>query len=167
MKKLLVVFDRRSLVIPNEDYDIFKNENYYIDDGTTHIFYEDCNGLLVLDTAKKPKTAIFFSEVTLEGKKQYEICQIKITLDKDISPQTNLEQVQKEVLSFIEETFILLGDILKKRAKPNYSFRTLGFKYYVFDKDNHIYNVAISLQDRFSYLQFIPQLDYEFAIFDD
>lgn len=120
--------------------------------------------MFVLDTAKKPKTAIFFPEVTLDGKKQNEICQIKITLDKDISPQTNLKQTRKEVLSFIEETFILLDDILKKRAKPNISLRTLGFKYYVFDKDNHIYNAAISLQDRFNYVQFIPQLDYKFAI---
>lgn len=167
MKQLLIEFDRSSLVIPEEDYDIFRNENYYIDDGTTHIFYEDCNGLLVLNTDKKPETAIFFSKVVLEGETQYEICTIKKVLNKDISPQTDLKQAQKAVLSVIKETFILLDGILKKRAKPNQSFRSLGFKYYVLDKETPFYNVAISLEDRFSYLQFISQLDYGFTIIDD
>lgn len=167
MKQLLIEFDRKSLVIPNEDYDIFRNENYHIDDGTTHIFYEDCNGLLVLNTDKKPDTAIFFSKVIVQGETQYEICSIKKVLNKDISPQTDLKRAQNVVLSIINETFILLDDILKKRAKPNESFRTLGFKYCILNKETHFYNVAMSLQDRFSYLQFIPQLDYGFGIMDD
>ena len=167
MKKLLIEFDRKSLVIPNEDYDIFKCENYYIDDGTTHIFYDDCNSLLILNTDKNPDNAIFFSKVTLEGETRYEICRIKKALNIDISQQTNLKQAQKSVRSIIEETFVLLDDILNKRAKPNESFRSLGFKYYVLDKEKHSYNITISLKNRFSYLQFIPTLDYGFGIMDD
>ena len=167
MKQLLIEFDRSSLVIPEEDYDIFRNENYHINDGTKHVFFEDCNGLLILNTNKKPDTAIFFSKVIVEGETQYEICRIKKTLNVDISPQPDLKRAQNAVLSIIEETFILLDDILKKRAKPNESLTSLGFKYYVRNKEKHSYDVAISLRDRFSYLQFIPQLDYRFAIFDE
>lgn len=82
MKQLIIEFDRKSLVIPNEDYDIFRNENYFIDDGTIHVFYEDSNGLLILNTDEKPETAIFFSEVILEGETKYEICSIKKFLIK-------------------------------------------------------------------------------------
>ncbi len=167
MKQLIIEFDRKSLVIPNEDYDIFKNENYHIDDGTTHIFYEDYNGLLFLNTVSRQDNAIFFSEVILEGEKRYEIHSIKKVLNKDISPQTNLEQAQTAVLSIIKETFILLDEILKKRTKPNNSFKTLGFKYHIRNKEIPFHHTAISLEDRFSYLQFIPQLDYRFAIMDD
>ena len=167
MKELLIEFDKKSLVIPSEDYDIFKNENYHIDDGTTHLFFENFNGLLILNADEKPEASIFFSKVMLEDKTQYEIRSIKKVLSKDISPQTDLKQAQNTVLSFIKEVFMLLDDILKKRAKPNDSLRTLGFKYYVLDKENHFYNIAMSIEDRFSYLQFIPQLDYKFGIIDD
>ena len=167
MKQLLIEFDRSSLVIPSEDYDIFRNENYHIDDGTTHVFYEDCNGLLVLNTNEKPDTAIFFSEVVVEGETKYEICRIKKTLKEDISPQTDLKQAQKVVLSIIKETFILLDGILIKRAKPNNSPYSLGFKYHILEKGTPFHHTAISLKGRFSYLQFIPQLDYRFAIFDE
>lgn len=167
MKRLLIEFDRKSLVIPNEDYDIFSNENYSIDDGTTHIFYEDCNGLLILNTHSKPDNAIFFSEVMIEGEKRYEIHSIKKVLNKDISPQTNLEQAQAAVLSIIKETFILLDVILKKRAKPNNSFKWLGFKYHIRNKEIPFHHTAISFEDRFSYLQFLPQLDYGFGIMDE
>lgn len=167
MKKLLIEFDRISLVIPNEDYDIFKNENYCIDDGTTHYFFEQYNGLLILDTDNEPDNAVFFSEVNLAGEKRYEIRSIKKTLNKDISPETDLKQAQNAVLSIIKDTFSLLDGILKKRAKGNESITTLGYKYFVRNKETSFYDVAISLQDRFSYLQFLPQLDYGFCILDE
>lgn len=119
MRKLLIEFDRSSLVIPNEDYDIFKNENYHIDDGTKHVFFEDCNGLLILNTDKKPDNAIFFSKVVVEGETKYEICRIKKALYKDISPQTDIEGAQNAVISIIKETFILLDGILKNEQNPS------------------------------------------------
>ena len=167
MKQLIIEFDRNSLVIPNEDYDIFRNENYHIDDGTTHVFYEDCNGLLVLNTNEKPDTAIFFSEVVVEGETKYEICRIKKALDRVISPQKDLEGAQNAVLSIIKETFILLDGILKKRAKPIDSFKWFGYKYHILEKGTPFHHTAINIEDRFSYLQFLPQLDYQFAIIDE
>ncbi|MDE6690640.1 MAG: hypothetical protein K2K04_01595, partial [Clostridia bacterium] len=71
------------------------------------------------------------------------------------------------VLSIIKETFILVDGILKKRATPNISFRFFGFKYCIRNKEISSYDIALSLQDRFSYLQFIHQLDYGFGIMDD
>ena len=167
MKKLLVEFDRSSLVIPNEDYDIFRNENYHIDDGTKHVFFEDCNGLLILNTNEKPDNAIFFSKVVVEGEIKYEICRIKKVLNEDISSQTDLEEAQNAVFSIIKETFILLDGILKKRAKPINSFKWLGLKYHILEKGTPFHHTAISIEDRFSYLQFLPQLDYQFAIIDE
>lgn len=166
MKQLLIIFDKKSLVIPNEDYEIFSNENYNIDDGTTHYFFKQSNGLIIMNNKQISDIGIFFSEITIDGEKKYEISRIKKTLNKDISPEINYEQAKKDVSSIIKEVLTLLDDILQKRAQPD-DIRALGYKYYIPDTDTHTCKALISLQGRFSYLQFIPQLDYAFGLLDE
>ena len=69
-------------------------------------------------------------------------------------------------IHIFSRVFTLLDDILQKRAQPD-DIRALGYKYYIPDTDTHTCKALISLQGRFSYLQFIPQLDYAFGLLDE
>ena len=156
-----------SLVIPKEDYELFQDENYYIDDGIIHYFNVDHNSLIVLNAENAVDIEISFSEVMIEGKKRYEISSVQKALNKDISPQTDLKQARNDVLKILEEAFVLLDEVLKKRAKPNNSVTFLKFKYHILNKVISSHDTVICVDNRFSYLQFIPQLDYWFTVLDN
>ena len=161
---MIIIFDRKSLVIPNADYEIFKKENYYIDDGTIHFFSDKENSLVILDANKKPKIAIRFNCVKIENENKYEIISIKYKLDKEINPQKDIEDAQMQALLIIKEVFLLFDDILKKRNPAEISSSEPIFKYYIRNKEKHIYDLLISLQGRFSYMSFLTKIDFVFGI---
>ena len=163
MGNTIIRFDNKSLVISKEDFEIFSKENYYIDDGTTHLFYEKEMCLLIIGADKKPKIAIFFSQIYLEGKEMYEICKINHCYSNKVN-QYNLDEIRKDVFLCIKEAFSLLDNILQKRANGVNSISTLGYRYCICDKQKNIHNTYIALKGRYNYLQFLPELDYAFAL---
>lgn len=165
MGKTIIRFDNKSLVISKEDFEIFKKEKYHIDDGTTHIFYDKDLCLLVIGVDSKPRMAIYFSPIFLDGEEMYEISQINHCYNNQVN-QNNLNKIRKDILSCVQEAFALLDNILQKRAKDNDKITSLGYKYCIHDIKNHMHNTSISLFERFSYLKFMPELDYAFCFID-
>ena len=166
MENLIVQFDK-SLVVPEQDYEVFKKENYSIDDGTFHLFVEENNSLLILDSNKKPAFCINFQEVVLEKKKCFEINSLKYRLKSPMDPKKDFDKAQNEVVEIVKEVFALLDNILFKRTKvKNENDGSIKYNYCIYDKNNHKFDKLVTFQNRVSYLQILPQLAYLFGIVD-
>ena len=165
MKNVLIDFEK-SLIIPNQDYEIFKKENYYIDDGTMHIFERERNVLIVLDNNNELIYSVCFRPMKLENKNCFEIIRILYgKLKSEIDPVNDIEGARKQVLDIIIEVFISLDEIIKKRTK-DLSNNELFYTYITYDKNNRMYDKTTS-RIRTSYLQFFQELRYVFAVFDE
>lgn len=166
MDNLIIIFDK-SLVIDENDYKIFKKENYKIDDGTYHIFSKEENCLFILDENKENILSILFENKIFENKNYYIIRQINYKLDKKLVASGDNEDTQNEVVFVIQQTLLLLNGILFKRIMEGKDEDDgQVHNYIIYDEKNHRYNKLISLEKRFEYMQFLPQLEYLFAIVD-
>lgn len=161
VKAIIIEFDKKSLVIPSADYDVFSKENYSIDDGTFHVFFEKENVLMFLDAYKKPTALVRFAPIFIENKKQYEIAGMKITLKNSLTEKNDPKKMRNEVKDMIKEILLSLEIILGKRT--NDAKESLHeYKYYVHNNETQTFDAAMSLK-RISYLQFLPELDYVFC----
>ena len=156
MSEVWVMF-KKSFVIPKQDYEIFRNENYECDDGTTHLFYKDDNYLFVLDTDGKPYIGINFYEMKLENKQCYEIGQIYYKLKKNIDPKNNFSEAEKVVWDIVVEVLTLLKDIISKRTK-DIDTKNEIFEYNFYDKDAHMYDKIFVRNQRINYLQALSKI---------
>lgn len=164
MNTVVIIFDKKSLLIQNDEFNIFKNENYYVDDELIHVFYEPENCFMVVDKEYTPLKVVKFKEVLLENKKYYEIELIRSTINETINPEENLEQARGNVKDIIYEIFELLYSILEKRVASKVEMFWLFHKYYIFNKIDNKYDITFTFDDKCKYSSFISKLDYCFYL---
>ena len=162
MSAVLIMF-KKSFIIPKQDYEIFQNENYQIDDGTMHIFSKEKKLLLVEDTAGKPHFAVYFEEKIIENRQFYEISSIWYSLKKNIDPKNNFKEANETVWNALVEVLILLNDIISKRTK-NLEKKEEIFEYIFYDNDTYIYDKTSIRNQRMNYLQALQEILFVFAV---
>lgn len=166
MKNLIIKFDK-SLIIPQQDFDIFKRENYRIDDGSSHLFINEANALLVLDSEDKPVLLVHFEQVLLENKQCFELDYIKYKLEKDIYLRDNLlDDKCIDVLKILKRVFLLLDNILLKREKKSIGTKDNKYNYLFYNKNKSMFDKLITLDKRISYLELLSKLEFLFTITD-
>lgn len=126
---IYIVFDRKSLVIPKMDFEIFKSASYQNDKFRSRFFPKDEESeddvLLISDLDDNPYILIFFQEVILQNELNYEIISIKIMDDDiEIDPESNFKKAQYIVRVLLKISFNILDRILidnLKFEKSNWS----------------------------------------------
>lgn len=163
MIDVLIMFDK-SLVIDEEDFKVFENENYKIDDGTIHLFNKEVNCLLVEDSDKNPILAVFFEKKMFENKQYYKISRIKYRLNKDIVKNGANINTQREVISIIVETFQLLDNILfKRKIKDEKEDDNTIHNYIIYDENSHTFDKLATFGKRVKYVDLLSKLEYLFV----
>lgn len=174
MNKLLYIhFDRKSLIIPKVDFEIFKSESYENDKFRSVFFSKDeereNDVLLVLDLDNNPSIFVFFQDVMIQNELLHEIISIKIlNADVEIDPKSNFKEAQYIVSDLLKITFNVLDRILVDNLqyeKP--SWNICKYKYLIRNKEKHTYNQIVNLRSRSKYEDFLSQLDYGFAVIDE
>lgn len=174
MNKLLYIqFDRKSLVIPKVDFEIFKSVSYE-NDKFRSIFFpkneeRESDVLLVLDLDNNPSIFVFFQEVMIQNELLHEIISIKILNDNtEIDPKTNFKEAQFIVSDLLKITFNILDHILVDNLqyeKP--SWNICKYKYLIRNKEKHTYDQIVNLQSRAKYEDLLSRLDYGFVVIDE
>lgn len=172
-KLLYINFDRKSLVIPKVDFEIFKSVSYQ-NDKFGSIFYpkDEERGndvLLVLDLDNNPKIFVFFQEVMIQNEFLHEIISIKILNDEiEIDPKSNFKETQYIVSDLLKITFNVLDRILKDNLQfEKANWNLCKYKYLIRNKENHTYTQIMNLKARAKYEDLFSELDYGFAVMDE
>ncbi len=167
MQSVVILFDK-SLAISEGDFEIFKKENYHIDDGTYHEFWKDVSAFLISDSSRNAEMAIFFKELRVENKKYYKIERIKHRMYRELIVSRDFNQTQNEVIKIIIKAFSLLDNIIEKRTvSQEFDNNTDSYYYIIYDEKNHKYDKIVGFDGRVNYSQFLTQLEYLFGFCDD
>lgn len=170
---IYIVFDRKSLVIPKMDFEIFKSASYQNDKFRSRFFPKDEESeddvLLISDLDDNPYILIFFQEVILQNELNYEIISIKIMDDDiEIDPKSNFKKAQYIVRDLLKISFNILDRILIDNLKFEKSNWNLSkYKYLIRNKENLTYDAIVNLRERLKYEELISKLDYGFAVIDN
>ena len=166
MKRLIVKL-KKSFIVPDADYEIFKNVNFYRNDGTNLFFDENTNGLYIFDVNDRLISLFNFKSFILENKQHYAIEELKAELEQDVDPVKDFDTASSVVDKVVKEAFQWLEDIIKNDERENGNIVEGPYKYYFYDKDKFMYNQLITLKGRENYVALIPHIGYKFGFADE
>lgn len=166
MKRLIVKL-KKSFIIPDADYEIFKNVNFYRNDGANLFFDENTNGLYIFDANDRLISLFNFKSFILEKKEHYAIEELKAELEQDVDPVKDFDTASSVVDKVVKEAFQWLEDIIKNDERENGNIVEEPYKYYFYDKDKFMYNQLITLKGRENYVALISQIGYKFGFADE